>query len=250
MDFKKGYTHIAIVLDRSGSMETLVKETISNYNHFIEEQKTVPGEATVTLVQFDHEYTPVYGMLPLKSVEPLTQSTYVPRGYTALWDAIGTTVNSLGQKLRAMPPTQRPEKVIVVIITDGLENSSREYSAERLREIISHQQQKYKWQFVFLGANQDAVLKGSEIGIAMASSLSVGATAAGLASSYGALSRSTKNFRLDSAEAINFTQEDRIDQVNAGAAVDSSFAGGGGDGGGAGASGSFDSGSDSNSVGS
>ncbi len=168
-------TAIAVVLDRSGSMGSCRNDTIGGFNTFLEEQQKLPGYATLTLAQFDDVYEVVYLDRPIKEVPKLTTETFVPRGSTALCDAIGRTIVTLGAKLAAMPEVDRPGKVVVVIITDGGENASHEYTREKIKALTEHQQAKYEWKFVYLGANQDAISVGSSLGMlkSMSASYSV-----------------------------------------------------------------------------
>ncbi len=158
-------TEIAYVLDRSGSMQSLASDAIGGFNAFIANQKQVEGRANFTLVLFDHEYQVVHKNLDIQQVPELDARTYVPRGQTALLDAVGRTIDDLGAYLAALPEAQRPGKVIVAIFTDGLENASRVYTTERLAASIKHQQEKYSWEFLFLAANQDAIATASTIAI-------------------------------------------------------------------------------------
>lgn len=153
---KPNTAHIAVVLDRSGSMSSVLDATIEGFNAFLSKQKETAGEATMTLVQFDDKYEVNYENRPLKDVPLLSRETFIPRGWTALLDAVGKTINSVGEQLRKLPESERPEKVIVVIQTDGQENKSSEFTASQIQKMIAHQREKYDWQFVFLGANIDA----------------------------------------------------------------------------------------------
>jgi len=153
---KKNSCHIVFVLDRSGSMDVMVKEAIGGFNAFVDDQKKSPGEAVMTLVQFDNEYQVVFRDVPVKDVKPLDDKTYVPRGTTALYDAVGKTITELGVKLAAMPESERPEQVILVILTDGLENASREYQLDQLKGMIANQEQVYSWKFLYLAAGMEA----------------------------------------------------------------------------------------------
>lgn len=151
------YTDITIVLDRSGSMQPIREATVEGLNGFINEQKTQPGYDLWTLIQFNHEYKVVFKAVPAHEVRPLTRETFVPRGSTALVDAVCRTIDETGRRLAALPEHERPARVLVVILTDGEENSSRTFSKHDLADRIRHQQDKYGWNFVFLGANQDAI---------------------------------------------------------------------------------------------
>jgi uncharacterized protein YegL len=157
---------IGFVLDRSGSMSSMAVEAIGGINGFLDSQQKLPGDARLTLVLFDHEYLVMYDGCPLKDVPPLNDHTYVPRGCTALLDAIGRTINTIGERLDKTPEAERPGKVIIAILTDGLENASQEFSPEQIRLMIEHQREKYAWEFIYLGANQDAIMVGERMGIA------------------------------------------------------------------------------------
>lgn len=162
---RENSTEMVFVLDRSGSMSGLAAYTIGGFNELIEKQKKIEGDAYVTTVLFDHEYEVLHDHVALGEVAPLTDKEYFARGSTALLDAVGRTIDSVGARLAAAPEEERPEHVVFVITTDGRENSSREYTAKQVREMVEHQQQKYSWQFVFLGANMDAVSEARNLGI-------------------------------------------------------------------------------------
>lgn len=164
---KKGLTSIVFVVDRSGSMSSIAKDTIGGFNQFIKVQKeNNVGECKVSFIQFDDVYEEVFKNVNVADVKDLTDKTFVPRGYTALLDAVGKTIVSIGNDLSNTPEDQRPEKVLFVIITDGEENASKEYTADRVKELVTQQTNVYKWEFVYLGANQDAWSVGASIGIA------------------------------------------------------------------------------------
>lgn len=159
-------TDITVVLDRSGSMGSCRNDVVGGLNAFVEEQKKQPGEALYTLVQFDNQYDFVHKGIPIKDVPPVD---FQPRGGTALLDAIGRAIVETGERLDAIPEDQRPGIVIFAILTDGHENASREYSRERIKEMIEHQSSVYKWAFTYLGANQDAFAVAGGLGISSAS---------------------------------------------------------------------------------
>ena len=162
---RENLTEMVFVLDRSGSMSGLAADTIGGFNELIEKQKKIEGDAYVTTVLFDHEYEVLHDHVALEEIAPLTDKEYFARGSTALLDAVGRTIDAVGARLAATAEEERPEHVVFVITTDGMENSSREYTAKRVRGMIEHQQQKYSWQFVFLGANMDAVSEARNLGI-------------------------------------------------------------------------------------
>lgn len=156
-------TDITMVIDRSGSMQSIRTDAEGGINSFIEQQKQEPGETLLTLVQFDTEYEFVHSGVPVKQIPAFT---LVPRGSTALLDAVGRAINETGARLAAMAESQRPALVVFVIVTDGAENSSREFTLDQIRTMVEHQQSAYKWQFTFLAANQDAFAAGGSMGIA------------------------------------------------------------------------------------
>jgi hypothetical protein len=203
---KDNFTRIAIILDRSGSMESCKESTVAGFNEFIRTQKEIPGEATVKLVQFDDQYETVFDK-PLKECPELTQNTFVPRGSTALLDAQGRTIVELGQELAALAEHERPAKVIVVTLTDGMENASKEFNLERIGAMIRKQRDKYNWDFVFLGANQDAVATAAAMSIPLPSAMSYSTSKAGVAATMAAVSHYVGAARKGKAAA--FSAEDR-----------------------------------------
>lgn len=162
---KKNLTEMVFILDRSGSMLRLVSDTIGGFNAMIAEQKKADGEVFVTTVLFDDQYDILHDHVDIQGISPITDKEYYARGCTALLDAVGRTINSVGARLNQTPEDERPEKVIFVITTDGLENASHEFDKKTVRAMIEHQQEKYSWTFIFLGANMDAVSEAEQLGI-------------------------------------------------------------------------------------
>ena len=163
---KKGLTELVFVLDKSGSMSGLEKDTIGGFNSMLEKQKEVDGECLITTVLFDNGYELLHDRIDIRAVSPITEKEYSVGGSTALLDAIGRTINKIGNAQRHTSDEFRAENVMIVIITDGEENSSREYSSDKVKAQIQRQKEKYGWEFVFLGANIDAVETASRFGIA------------------------------------------------------------------------------------
>ncbi len=191
----KNYTEIAFVLDRSGSMEGSREAAIAGFNFFLDQQQAGGGLTKLTLVLFDDEYlVPIHG-LPAAEILPLNYETYIPRGTTALLDAIGRTVDELGARLARMPEKARPGQVIVAILTDGLENSSQTYTWKQIARVIKHQTEQYRWTFLFLGANQDAIATAAQLHIAAANASPFVADAAGLRAASKSLSRKMRGLR-------------------------------------------------------
>lgn len=146
-------TLIVVVLDRSGSMDVICDDIAGGFNSFIEEQRKQPGECAVTLTQFDDKYEVVYNNKSIADVPKLAaHGNYVPRGNTALYDAVGRTINEVGAELNKLAEADRPGKLLFVIITDGQENASKEFAPSKVGEMIKHQQTVYQWQFTYLAA--------------------------------------------------------------------------------------------------
>lgn len=169
---KSNLTHIIVVLDKSGSMNATLQDTIGGFNSFLESQLKVPGEATMSLCYFDTSTNIVYKSLPVKEVKPRDNKNYIPSGGTALLDAIALMIKSTGEDLNGMEENQKPEKVIFVIITDGEENSSKKYTREEVFKMITHQRDVYKWEFIFMGCYQDAIRNSHLLGIQAGNTLS------------------------------------------------------------------------------
>ncbi len=194
----KNYTEIAFVLDRSGSMGSCREAAMSGFNLFLHEQQQTEGLAKLTLVLFDDEYLVPIDGLPVAEILPLNDDSYVPRGSTALLDAIGQTIDDFGARLAALPEQDRPGQVIVAILTDGLENSSQTYTWQQIARVIKEQTEQYRWTFLFLGANQDAIATAAQMNIAAANAAAYVADAAGLHASASSLSRKVRGLRRTS----------------------------------------------------
>ena len=162
---KNNITELVFILDRSGSMSGLESDTIGGFNSMLVRQKKEPGEAYVTTVLFDTRFDRIHDRLKLEEVPALTERDYVPGGCTALLDAVGDTVRHIAGLHRYARPEDVPEKTVVVITTDGLENASRRYTLQEVKRLIEHEKEKYGWEFLFLGANIDAIETARGIGI-------------------------------------------------------------------------------------
>lgn len=158
-------TELVFILDRSGSMSGLESDTIGGYNSMLKKQKAEKGLANVTTILFDDEYTVVHDRVSIEQIKPLSDKEYFVRGTTALLDAVGVTINNLIHNIKNSKKVDKADKVIFVIITDGMENSSKDYTYKKVKSLIDYQKERYAWEFVFLGANIDAIKTAASFGI-------------------------------------------------------------------------------------
>jgi len=187
---------IVCVIDRSGSMQPLQADAIGGFNTFLAEQQRLTGDARLTLVLFDHEYQVVHDGIGVGEARPLDRSTYVPRGQTALLDAIGRAIMTVDARLR--PTNSTP--VIVCILTDGEENASVEYRQEQVSELIRRHRAEQGWQFVFLSAREDAFKTAASLSIDPKHSASFASSSAGIAGAYKSVTTMVKSFRSGSED--------------------------------------------------
>jgi len=204
---KQNYSDITVVLDRSGSMGGLTDEVIGAFNTFVDEQKKVQGEATFSLIQFDDHYEVNYKAIDIKDVTHLNEKTYVPRGMTALYDAVGKTIISTGKRLSHMEESERPEKIIFLIQTDGEENASKQHTLKDVKSMIKEQQEKYSWEFVFLGSNIDAVGVATDIGIRQDRAMKYANNPQGTRDAFCSLSSNLASYRC--GEKVDMSYEDK-----------------------------------------
>lgn len=188
------HTEILTILDRSGSMNPVADDVIGGFNALLEDQRALEGEARLSLVLFDHEYTERYISKPLEAVAPLSAADYFPRGMTALFDAIGRAVHALTARISQLPEGARPEKVIVAIQTDGMENASKEFTRDQIADLLQERQAS-GWEVIFLGANIDAFSVGGDLGIPAENITNYDGTAAGTRAAFGLISSSVSAYR-------------------------------------------------------
>lgn len=212
------FTDIIVLLDRSASMRAMAHVTRSSFNEFLDSQKQIRGEARLTLAQFsdptDFDYT--YQDTPLQSVDGLTVVNYNPQGRsTALRDALGRLIDGVGARYAKVKEQARPEKVVFVILTDGEENASQRFSVADIRHRITTQQDVYKWQFVFLGANQDAILTAREYAIPMAGAMTYAYSEQGILNTSKSLNDKIGTLRSRAAGTytVAFDDKDRSDAL-------------------------------------
>ena len=193
---KENLTEVVFIMDRSGSMCNLVDDTIGGYNELLHKQKQLEGEVFVTTVLFDNDYELLHDRVNLKAVPNLTRKEYYVRGSTALLDAIGKTVTNIDVALANTTEENRPAKVLFVIITDGFENASQQYNYNTIKSMILHQTNKYSWEFIFLGANIDAVGVAAALGIKECKTANYHADSLGTSLSYQAIDNAISHLRV------------------------------------------------------
>ncbi|MBQ4618782.1 MAG: hypothetical protein IJB25_02725 [Clostridia bacterium] len=207
---KRNLTEIVFILDRSGSMAGLEKDTIGGFNSMINRQKTAPGEAVISTVLFDSETQVIHDRVNLKNIAPMTEKDYFVRGCTALLDAIGGAIHHIGNVHKYAREEDRPEKTMFIITTDGMENASRKYSSDRVKQMIERQKSKYGWEFLFLGANIDAVETAGHFGIQADRAVNYHSDKQGTALNYEVLSEAISSVRACRPLQSNWKQ--RIDE--------------------------------------
>lgn len=191
---KKGLTELVFILDRSGSMGGLESDTIGGYNSTLDKQRSIEGDVTVTTVLFDNEYELLHDRADIRGVAPLTESDYFVRGSTALIDAIGLTISKIENAQKHTLEAMRPERTLFVITTDGMENASRRYTAKQVRRMIE-ERRECGWEFLFLGANIDAVETARQYGIPEDRACRYKSDRAGTKLNYECVTAAITNFR-------------------------------------------------------
>jgi len=202
---------IFILLDRSGSMGSIASDVIGSFNVFLDEQKkSMHGDCILSLVQFDDEYEVLQWRKPIQQAENLTKEKYVPRSMTALYDSWGKGMVSLGMELAALKEEDRPGSVTFVVLTDGLENASHEYKREDIFKMVKEQEERYSWDFVYLGANQDAMAVGEQLGTSNASTMTYSASAIGTRNLFSCVSEAYSTKRATKGRSkMDFTEKMR-----------------------------------------
>ena len=192
---KKNLTEIVFILDRSGSMSGLERDTIGGYNSLIEKQKREEGEAIISTVLFDDQCEVLHDRKNIESIQPLTDRDYYVRGCTALLDAVGGAIHHIGNVHKYARVEDRPDKTLFIITTDGMENSSRRYTYEKVKRMVERQKEKYGWEFLFLGANIDAAKEADRFGIGRDRAVDYHADHEGTAINYNVLSKAVSRVR-------------------------------------------------------
>ena len=207
---RNNLTEIVFILDRSGSMAGLESDTIGGFNAMLEKQKKAPGQALISTILFDNESVVLHDRVPLERIRPMTERDYSVRGCTALLDAIGGAVHHIGNVHKYARPEDVPEHTLFVITTDGMENASRRYTVDRVREMISRQKAKYGWEFLFLGANIDAISTARRFGIGADRAVNYRADPRGTRLNYEVVSDAITGVRCSAP--LSATWKQRIDE--------------------------------------
>ena len=213
---KKGLTEIVFILDRSGSMSGLENDTIGGFNSMISKQKDEEGEALISTVLFDNETEALHDRLPLDKIAPLTGKEYYVRGSTALLDAIGEAIHHISSIHKYAREEDVPEKTLFIITTDGMENSSRKYSYDKVKKMVEKKKEKNHWEFIFLGANIDAVSVANKFGVDRSRAVTYECDGAGTALNYKMMSKMVSCARASkSAEAMGaaFDSEEMLSEI-------------------------------------
>ena len=192
---KKNLTEIVFILDRSGSMSGLEADTVGGFNAMIAKQKREPGEALISTVLFDDESVVIHDRVPVQNIAPMTERDYYVRGCTALLDAIGGAIHHIGNVHKYARTEDVPEHTLFVITTDGLDNASRRYDSERVKQMIERQKARHGWEFLFLGANIDAVETAGRFGIGADRAVNYNADRTGTQLNYEVLSEAVSAVR-------------------------------------------------------
>ncbi len=208
---KKNLTELVMILDRSGSMGGLESDTIGGYNSMLRKQRETEGEVLVSTVLFDDRSEVLYDRVPLEKLPQMTEKEYYVRGCTALLDAIGGAIHHIGNVHKYAREEDRPEKTIFVITTDGMENASREYSYDSVKQLVERQKEQYGWEFLFLGANSDASETAGRFGISADRAANYNSDREGTALNYAVLADTVSEMRV-SAAPIDAGWKKRIDE--------------------------------------
>lgn len=213
---KKGLTEIVFILDRSGSMAGLENDTIGGYNSMLEKQKNEEGEVIISTVLFDNVTEVLHDRIPLDKINPITEKEYFVRGSTALLDAVGGAIHHIGNVHKYAREEDVPEKTLFIITTDGMENSSRQYTYNKVKKMVERQKERYHWEFIFMGANMDAVSVANNFGVDRLHAVTYECDGAGTALNYKVMSKMVSRARkAGSAKEMGaaFDSEEMLSEI-------------------------------------
>lgn len=211
---KKNLSEIVFLLDRSGSMSGLEKDTIGGFNAMIEKQKKEEGEALISTILFDHETKVLHDRVQVQDVKPISEKDYQVRGCTALLDAMGGAIHHIGNVHKYARNEDVPEHTIFVITTDGMENASSHYSSSKVRTMVERQKEKYGWEFLFLGANMDAIAAAKDFGIEEDKAVEYRSDDIGTRLNYAVMSEAICEFRTKGTVEKSWKQKIENDRKN------------------------------------
>lgn len=204
-------TLLGVLVDHSLSMTVSQAAMQRGLNSFITEQAGVPGQCEITLAEFDHEYRLVW---PVQDIKKAGRYELVPRGNTALLDAMGRFITDIGTDLRNRHESLRPDKVIILVVTDGEENASRTWTRTAVKQLVENQQGQWKWEFIFLGANMDAIAEGGSVGFLAANSMTFNQTSsAAIGNTYDSITRNVADYRRGVVASASFSAQNRMDAM-------------------------------------
>ena len=209
---KANLTELVFILDRSGSMGGMENDTIGGFNSMLAKQQNEDGECRITTVLFDHEYELLHDRIDIKAVSQITNNDYFVRGQTALLDAVGKTINKIGDAQKNTAEDYRAEKVLFVITTDGMENASRKFNYGKIKKMIEKQKSKYNWEFIFLGANIDAVEVAGNFGISADRAQNFHNDSKGIEMNYHVLSKTIGAYRQAGVKNISESWDKSIQE--------------------------------------
>lgn len=213
---KTNITELVFILDKSGSMSGLEHDTIGGYNAMLRKQQEESGKARITTVLFSHDYEILHDQTDIKDIKPMTAKQYQVGGSTALLDAVGATIHKIGNAQKYAKEELRADKVMVVITTDGMENSSREYTYEKIKQMIERQKRRYEWEFIFLGADIEAVAAAAKLGIEHDRAVNFHSDSEGTKLNYKVISEAVSTIRANKTISEDWKIEIETDYENRG----------------------------------
>lgn len=213
---KTNITELVFILDKSGSMSGLEHDTIGGYNAMLRKQQEESGKARITTVLFNHDYEILHDQTDIKDIKPMTAKQYQVGGSTALLDAVGATIHKIGNAQKYAKEELRADKVMVVITTDGMENSSREYTYEKIKQMIERQKRRYEWEFIFLGADIEAVAAAAKLGIEHDRAVNFHSDSEGTKLNYKVISEAVSTIRANKTISEDWKIEIETDYENRG----------------------------------
>jgi len=204
----KNYVKIINIIDRSGSMNDKIEMAINGFNEFLQEQQSIEGNALISTMLFSTKFNKLYENLDIQKCEFLNRNNYITGGMTSLYDAIGTTIDNEIDQLGNLPKEKRPDKTLCVILTDGQENSSTQFTKDQIKEKVSEMKEDFNWEFIFLAANEEAAFAAETMGVSKGNAYAFTNTSAGLKDAYLGVSHATRSFRSSKSVVMDNLMDD------------------------------------------